>query len=324
MILAVLEAQEGHLRKISHEVVAAARRADELLGGGGVTALLLGPKTEEAARQAAGLGVERVLYADSDLLQDYSSQAYAQAVLAAHGKVSGKAIVFGASSYGRDLAPRLSADLGAALFTDVTELFTRDGLFAARRSAYSGKVITEVVSHSEVTLVAVRPNAFDGTQAGSGNAEVERFAPELDGSKVRARAAEVRRQSATRPELTEANVVVAGGRGLKDEENFAIIEGLADALGGAVGATRALVDSGWRPHSEQIGQTGKNVAPALYFAIAISGAVQHVAGMLSSRTIVTINKDAEAPMFAISDYGIVGDAMEVVPRLIEEIEKLNA
>lgn len=324
MILAVLEAQDAGLRKISFEVLAAARRADELQSSGGIVALLIGPGARAAAGEAAAQGVEKVLFVDGPAFSTYATEAYAKAILTARESVSAGTIVVGASAFGRDVAPRLAAALGAGLLTDVTELHLADGRLAARRAAYSQKVLADVAVRSETAIVAIRPNAFQAAAGAGGSAPVEELSVEVDASKVRARVREVRRQEAGRVDLSEADVVVAGGRGLREPENFRLVEELADALGGAVGATRAIVDSGWRPHQEQIGQTGKNVAPALYIAVGISGAVQHTAGMSSSRTIVSINRDPEAPIFQLSDYGIVGDAMEILPQLTEEVRRIRS
>lgn len=323
MILAVLEAQGTELRKISYEVLAAARLAASLQQAAGVAALLIGPGAAAAASQAAGEGVVKVLHVEGPAFAQYATETYAQAILAARESTGATTIVLGASAFGRDVAPRVSAALGAGLLTDVTELSLHEGRLAARRAAYSQKVLADVAVRSAMAVVAVRPAAFPSTPQASGSAPIEALKVTLDESKVRAKVREIRRQEASHVDLSEADVVVAGGRGLKEADNFRLVEELADALGGAVGATRALVDAGWRPHQEQIGQTGKNVAPTLYIAVGISGAVQHIAGMSASRTIVSINRDADAPIFKISDYGIVGDALEILPHLTAEVRRIK-
>lgn len=324
MILAVLEAQDGALKKISHEVLAAAHKADAALSSGGVCALLIGPGAQAAAAQAAGEGVQEVLYVEGEGFAAYASQAFAQAVLAAREAVSAQAVLFGATAMGRDVAPRVSAALNAGLLMDVTDLFAQDGRLAASRPVYAGKAIAQVQATGDIAIAAVRPNAFQPESSGGGAAPLKALAVTVAPGSVRATVREVRREAASRAELSEADIVVSGGRGLKEPENFKLIEELADALGGAVGATRAVVDAGWRPHHEQVGQTGKTVSPGLYFAVGISGAVQHLAGMSSSRTIVAINRDAEAPIFKIADYGVVGDALEILPHLTREVQKLKA
>ncbi len=323
MILAVLEAQDGALKKISHELMTAAAEADAALASGGVAALLIGPGAQEAAKAVSGAAVQEVLVVEGDAFARYSAQAYARAVLAAAQSTSAHAIVFGATSFGRDVAPRVAAALSAGLLTDVTELFAKGGALAARRPVYAGKAIAEVEATGDQCVVAVRPNAFTAKEQDGSAAPVRPLSVEVDPGSVRAKVREIRRESGGRAELSEADIVVSGGRGLKEPGNFALIEQLADALGAAVGATRAVVDAGWRPHHEQVGQTGKTVSPGLYFAVGISGAVQHIAGMSSSRTIVAINRDAEAPIFKMCDYGIVGDALEILPQLTQEVHRIK-
>ena len=321
MILAVLEAHEGSLKKISAELCTAARKAQALLGQDGVALLLIGPDVA-AADAAAALDCDLCLTVQGDAFSAYAAEAWAPAVAVAAKEVSAPLILLGSTSFGRDLAPRVAGVLEAGLLADVGDLELADGHLAAERSLYSGKVLAQVESLSSVTVATVRPNAF--APAGAKAAAPRRsLQVDVADAAVRCRVREVRRQAATRPELTEASVVVAGGRGMKDAEHFHLVEELADLLGAAVGTTRATVDAGWRPHSEQIGQTGKNIAPSLYINAGISGAVQHISGVLGSRTIVSINRDAEAPIFKISDYGVVGDAIEILPHLIEEVRKLS-
>ncbi len=321
MILAVLEAHEGSLKKISAELAAAARKAQALVGADGVALLLVGPDAI-AAGAAAALDADLCLTVQGEAFSAYAAEAWAVAVVEAAKEVSATVVLFGSTSFGRDLAPRVAGLLGAGLLADVGDLSLDGGHLLAERSVYSGKVLAQVASLSAVTVATVRPNAF--APAGfAAAAPCRALAVDVAPASVHCRVREVRRQAATRPELTEASVVVAGGRGLKEAENFHLVEELADLLGAAVGTTRATVDAGWRPHSEQIGQTGKNIAPALYINVGISGAVQHISGVLASRTIVSINRDAEAPIFKISDYGVVGDALEILPHLIEEVRRLS-
>ena len=322
MILAVLEANEGSLKKISSELAAAARKAQALLGADGIALVLVG--ADDGALDAASmLDCDLCLSASGAAFAGYAAEAWATAVVQAARDVSAPLILFGSTSFGRDLAPRVAGLLQAGLLADVADLTLEDGHLTAERSIYSGKVNATVSSLSAVTVATVRPNAFSPAGQGTSPAPRREITVEVDPSSVHCRVREVRRQVASRPELTEASVVVAGGRGLKDAENFHLVEELADLLGAAVGTTRATVDAGWRPHSEQIGQTGKNIAPALYINVGISGAVQHISGVLGSRVIVSINRDAEAPIFKISDYGVVGDAIDILPHLIEEVRRLS-
>ncbi len=323
MILAVLEAQDGGLKKISYEILAAAAQANEVLHAGGVCALLIGQQAQRSAVGVPAANCDEVLCVEGPAFAAYSPQAFALAVQAAAESTSAQAVVFGATSLGRDLAPRVSVTLAAGLLMDVTEIFAKGGHLAARRPVYAGKVIAEVECLAETSVVAVRPNAFPAAAQEGPPARTRTLTVEVDAKELRAAVREVRRQASGRQELSEADIVVAGGRGLREPANFALVEELADSLGAAVGATRAVVDAGWRPHHEQVGQTGKTVSPGLYIAVGISGAVQHVAGMSSSRTIVAINRDAEAPIFKICDYGVVGDALEISPQLTREIRLLQ-
>ncbi len=322
MILAVLEQSDGSLKKISAELAAAARKAQALLGADGVALLLVGadPTTVDAA---TALDCDLCLTVQGEAFATYAAEAWAVAVVQAAKEVSAPLVLLGSTSFGRDLAPRVAGIMQAGLLADLGDLTVEDGRLIAERSVYSGKVIAKVASLSDVTVATVRPNAFSPAGAEASPCQRRELEVAVDPASVHCRVREVRRQAATRPELTEASVVVAGGRGLKDPENFHLVEELADLLGAAVGTTRATVDAGWRPHSEQIGQTGKNIAPALYINVGISGAVQHISGVLGSRTIVSINRDAEAPIFKISDYGLVGDALEILPHLIDEVRRLG-
>jgi len=245
--------------------------------------------------------------------------------VAAVEKVKPAALLFAASSMGRDLAPRVAARLGVGLAADCTALAVEEGRLVATRPVYAGKARQRVAFTGTPALVSLRPKIFSpAPPQNGGGATVTPLAADYDAGAARARVREVKATSAGKVDLTEAEIIVSGGRGLKGPEHFDIIEALALTLGATVGASRAVVDAGWRPHGDQVGQTGKTVSPKLYVAVAISGAIQHLAGMSSSRCIVAINKDPEAPIFKVADYGVVGDAFEVVPALTEAIRKLNA
>jgi len=226
----------------------------------------------------------------------------------------------------RDLAPRLAARLKTALVSDVTALHFEDGKFGATKPVYAGKAYRKSMSEKSPFMATLRPNNW-AAKVGDGSAEVIETKPSLDASDLKAIVQEVITAANDRTPLQEAKIIVAGGRGMKEPENFELIENLAAAFGpgvAAVGASRAVVDAGWRPHHEQVGQTGKVVSPTLYFACGISGAIQHLAGMSTSRFIVAINKDANAPIFKVANYGIVGDAMEVLPALTEAVKAATA
>jgi electron transfer flavoprotein alpha subunit len=222
---------------------------------------------------------------------------------------------------GKDISPRISAKLEAGLVTDCTDIRTEDGNIIATRPVYAGKAYIDVKVSSPVKIFTLRPNVFKPVKVDGVTAETEKLDVSLTDADYNVQVKEIV-VSSEKLDVTEANIVVSGGRGLKGPENFYLVEDLAKVLGGAAGASRAIVDAGWRPHSDQVGQTGKTVAPALYIAVGISGAIQHLAGMSSSKCIVAINKDKDAPIFQIADYGITGDALEIMPALIEEFKKV--
>ncbi len=324
-VFAFAEQRGGALRGATLETVTAARRlADEL--GADVTAIALGPSGLAGELEKLGrYGADQVLFAGSEQLADYAPEAYAQ-LLADAAKANGaKALLFPASAMGKDLAPRVAARLGAGLASDVTELSVADGRITAVRPAYAGKVFVRVGFKSEPALISLRPRAMTAEESPR-EVQVSELGIDLDSGARRTRVKMAAGKKKERPDVAEAEVIVSGGRGMQGPEQWKLLEELADALGPgtALGASRAVVDAGWRPHSEQVGQTGKVVAPPLYFAIGISGAIQHLAGMRTARCIVAVNKDAEAPIFKIANYGIVGDLFQIVPRLTEEIRKAQS
>jgi electron transfer flavoprotein alpha subunit len=318
-IIAVVEQRDGALRKVSYEVVTAARSIADGAGAE-VHALLLGPAGIGAsAADLARYGADKVLTAEHDALASYLPEVAAATVAAQAGDDT-FAVVFGASAQGRDLAPRVAARLDVPLASDVTAVKVDGGELVVTRPVYSGRAFAEVAFGAGPRLVSIRPNVFRAVEkAGAGDVSTIELA--MDPAQARVKVRETKAASGDRPDVGEAPIVVSGGRGLKDPQHWNLLEELRDALGpqAALGASRAVVDAGWRPHAEQVGQTGKTVSPQLYFAVGISGAMQHLAGMRSARTIVAINKDADAPIFKIADYGVVGDAHEVLPKLTEAI-----
>lgn len=317
MILVVLEGDE-HLKKISLELLGAAREL-----GGGVVALAIGPGAAQLAREAGTFGAERALYVDTPEVASYTALAHTRVLVQTIAATGADLVLLGATSQGRDLAPRLAARLSTGLASDVVSLEVQDG-YVARRPIYAGKAFADVKITGKPALATIRPNAFRRAEPTEKGADPEELEVVFEAGDTRGHVTSLESGGRGRVELTEADTVVSGGRGMKGPENFSLIEDLAKVLGGAVGASRAVVDAGWRPHSEQVGQTGKTVSPSLYIACGISGAVQHLAGMSSSKLIVAVNKDADAPIFQIADYGVVGDALEVVPALIQEIEALKS
>ncbi|MDR0842506.1 MAG: electron transfer flavoprotein subunit alpha/FixB family protein [Acidobacteriota bacterium] len=320
-ILVFIEERDGKVKKPSLEALSAARKlADQL--GEKVTALRVG--TGDASENLAAYGADRVVSATHDLLKSYSAEAFAATVAQVVKNEQPRFVLGSASAMGRDFLPRVAAKLGVGLAQDSIELGIADGKqLEAVRPIYAGKAYAKVKLLLEPAIATLRPNVFALAAPDAGRAaEAAAFTPELAADKVRASVQEVKTAAGQKLELTEANIIVSGGRGMKGPENFPIIEQLADALGAAVGASRAAVDAGWIDHTHQVGQTGKTVSPTLYVACGISGAIQHLAGMSSSKYIVAINKDPEAPIFSIADYGIVGDLFAVVPALTEEVKKL--
>jgi len=307
-ILVFVEQTAGTPRRAALECLGAASTL-----GGEITAVVTGAGGRDAAAALGAAGAAKVVVLTGADDACYSPDATARDLAAIAGELGATAFLTAASSTGKDLAPRVAALLDSVLFSDCTGLEAGK----ATRPWLAGKVIAQVETSAKVFCATTRVNAFAAGEGG-GTAEVTERPASTDGKvKVTGLAA----KEGGKLDVAEAPVVVSGGRGLKDAEGFRIIEGLAEAFGNAaVGASRAVVDAGWRPHSEQVGQTGKVVSPQLYIAVAISGAIQHVAGMKTSKTIVAINKDAEAPIFKLADYGIVGDAFEVVPALIEAVK----
>jgi electron transfer flavoprotein alpha subunit len=317
-VLAFAEQRENKFKKSSFETVRAARSiADQL--GMGFAALVIGNGVASLAGQLGAYGANRVIVVDDPNLEQHSNTAYAK-VIAGVAKDDGAVIVFlPASQMGKDLAPRVAVKLDAGLASDCIALNVEGGDIIATRPIYAGKALLDVKVKTPAKVFTLRPNVFPATRE-EGTAAVEQrsvvLAPTDFGSRVTST-----KVVSGRPDVTEADIIVSGGRGVKGPEHFILIEELASALGAAVGASRAVVDAGWRPHDEQVGQTGKTVSPTLYIACGISGAVQHLAGMSSSRYIVAINKDKDAPIFQVADYGIAGDLFEVVPELTQQLKQ---
>ena len=315
MILLVVEHGSGRVSKSTYELVTCARESG---CEGPVTALVLGSGVAGVAAEIAK-ATDQVLVADRPELAQYDSELWAAAVaqIAKEGEAS--LVLIGGSRSGRDYSPRVAVKLDAALLEDVIALKETGGKLTAEHYTYLSRV-TEKVEAAGIVVATVKPGAFAAAES---TAEVaEQFDVDLE---LPARRVEVTGKTGvktSRVSLTEADVVVSGGRGVGSAENFTkLVEGLADQLGAAVGATRAIVDAGWRPYAEQVGQTGKTVAPKAYIAIGISGAVQHLSGMSKSKYIIAINRDAEAPIFKIADYGLVGDVNVIVPAILDELRK---
>ena len=320
-ILAIAELRDGALRKISEEAVTAAATIGEKLGGE-VHAFIAGASGAGGAAGSLGkFGAAKVFVLEHDALKQYNPDALSKAIADHIKKNSYDVVIFGGSSFGKDLAPRVAAKLDVPLATDATAVEVEGSDVVITRPVYAGRAIAKIVIEGTPRIISIRPNVFRPQERNAAGA-VETVA--ADGvSEGRVKIREVKAAGGAKMDVAEAPIVVSGGRGLKGPENWHLLEQLRDALGSscALGASRAVVDAGWRPHGEQVGQTGKTVSPQLYFAVGISGAMQHLAGMRSAKTIVAINKDPEAPIFKIADYGIVGDATEILPKLVEELKK---
>ncbi len=317
-ILAIAEQKDGALRRAAHEAVTAARTLAESLGGETHALLVGGSAVGSLAPELARFGADTVHVAADDQLADYSPDAYASTVTALVKDGGFHTVVFSASPAGRDLAPRVAARLEVPLASDAIAVELRDGALVVTRPVFAGKAIATVVVDAEPRLVSLRPNVFT-PQERAGAGAVQKVQPASVDARVKLR--ERKDTAKGQIDVGEASVVISGGRGMQGPDQWHVLEQLRDAFGGtaALGASRAVVDAGWRPHGEQVGQTGKTVAPSLYIAIGISGAIQHLAGMRTAGTIVAINKDPDAPIFKVADYGIVGDAFEVVPKLADAI-----
>ena len=320
-ILVFVEQRDGRVRPVSREALGEATRLAKALGGP-VTAVCPAPSDPGLAALGEA-GAEEALLAAHPAFARYEPTGYAAAVQAAVERVKPSAVLFAGSALGRDLAPRVAARLGVGLASDCVQLAVESGAIRATRPVYAGKATQTVAFRKAPALLTLRPKMFAAVEQ-PGTARISALELTYDPAAAKSRVLEVKAEQGGKVDLTEAEIIVSGGRGLKGPENFGLIETLAEALGATVGASRAVVDAGWRPHSDQVGQTGKTVAPKLYVAVAISGAIQHLAGMSSSRCIVAINKDADAPIFKVADYGVVGDAFEVVPALTEALKQLNA
>lgn len=314
----VAEQRDGRLKKSTFELLSASSAA-----GNETHAILIGDGVADLAKELGHYGAKTVHVAQSPALKFYTSEAYSKVIMSVL-KAGAPDIVLGSHSpTGRDLFPRLAARLGVGLASDCTQLAFEGNQIKARRPIYAGKATVEVEFLGGGPRVAtVRPNALGAPKPDtSKSAEIVNVTPDL--GELKTRVIDVVKGSSGRPDVTEASIVVSGGRSLKNAENFKILEDLADTLGAAVGASRAAVDAGYRPHRDQVGQTGKVVSPALYIACGISGAIQHLAGMRTSKTIVAINTDPEAPIFQLADYGVVADLFTIVPLLKDEFKKMR-
>jgi electron transfer flavoprotein alpha subunit len=319
-VLVVAELQGGHLSGSTREAVAVARS----LGSGPVVGVAAGSAAKAAAAEFGALGVGRAFIAEDARYDAAPPSASARAALAAANAAGASIVVVGGSTFGRDLSGRLAIAWNAAAATGVTEVAPIEGGLRVRRPIFGGRATETRRLQGARLIIAPRPHAFAPPTDGATNCSIESL-PEVDLGPLTAakRVGIESAASGSGPSLSDAAIVVSGGRGVRGPENFHLIEELAAALGAASGASRAVTDAGWRPTSFQVGQTGKTVSPQLYIAIGISGAIQHIVGMVSSRVIVAINSDASAPIFKVADYGIVGDLFQIVPALTAEVRRVR-
>ncbi|MBM7605698.1 electron transfer flavoprotein alpha subunit [Metabacillus crassostreae] len=318
-VLVLGEARDQSLRNVSFEAIAAGKTISE---GGEVIAVLLGDQVESLGTELIHYGADRVIIVEDAKLSTYTPDGYSQAVLAVIKEENPEGIVFGHTALGKDLSPKVAAKLNSGLISDATSIEVAGGNVVFTRPIYSGKAFEKKIVTDGIIFATIRPNNIsslekDETRTG----DVRALSVEI--KDLRTIVKEVVRKATEGVDLSEAKVVIAGGRGVKGEDGFEPLKELADVLGGAVGASRGACDAEYCDYSLQIGQTGKVVTPDLYIACGISGAIQHLAGMSNSKVIVAINKDPEANIFKVADYGIVGDLFEVVPLLTEEFKKLN-
>jgi electron transfer flavoprotein alpha subunit len=320
-VLVFCEVKDGKPKKASLEALSIGKKI-AAAAGLPLQAVAFGSGVSAAAGAVGGVGATKLLAVTAADLDQYNGEQYTAALSQVIRESKPAVVLFGGTSNGRDLAPRIAARLGVGVASDVDRLEWADGKLRARRPVYSGKAFATVEVDGTPAIATTRPNAFPADAADGAAAEVSEIAwqPAAVGSKV----LEVKTEESSEVPLAEADIIVSGGRGLKEAANFSYIRDLAHAIGGAVGASRATVDAGWIDHQHQVGQTGRVVGPNLYIAAGISGAIQHLAGMSSSKHIVAINKDPEAPIFRIADLGIVGDLFTVLPALTEEVKKAKA
>ena len=316
-VFAITEQRDGELRKVSFEVVSEGRRLADGLGAD-LTAVVLGSGIEGFAEALKKYGPDKILIADDAALADYTTDAYTNVLAELIQAADPAVIITGASAQGKDLSGRLAARLDAGVAMDCTAIKLDNGNLTYTRPMFGGKIIANVEIEGFPQIVAIRPNVMDAVE-NSKESAIEK--PAVQVGDVKTKVVEMKMETGDKLELTEADIIVSGGRGTGGD--YAAIEALANELGAAVGASRSAVDEGWRPHSDQVGQTGKTVSPTLYVACGISGAIQHLAGMSTSKYIVAINKDAEAPIFSKADFGIVGDLFELVPAIAAEVKKLK-
>jgi len=322
-IWVIAELIDGALSDTTQECLTPARRLGDKLGKPVTVVIPTDGKTAgNAAQQAGQLGANQVILVQHDLLATCQAQLYTNALAELAATKQPTAILIPATSTGLDYAPRLAIKTKGALISNALELDVNGDALEVTQATYAEALLSTVKASTNPQIVTIKKKAFPKPEANaSGSATSETFAPNLSADMAKTKLVEVKTVGGSKKKLEEADIIVSGGRGLKEADQFVLVEKLAESLGAAVGASRAVVDAGWRPHAEQVGQTGKTVRPKVYIALGISGALQHLVGMSSSKTIIAINRDENAPIFKIADFGVVGDVFEIVPALTEAIQK---
>lgn len=320
-ILVLLENNKETLKRASLELITA---ANDLAKSNGYKVAGIYFGNPSAISSLTGeYGLEEIIYVNNPLLSEYSSSAYAKVITQIAKAENSDLLLFSANATGLELAPKVAVRLGAGYVADCTNLSYDGSELIITKPVYAGKALISNKILKANKVLSLRPNVFTAVKTDtSATTNLREFNAEISSADVKVKVIETKRNEG-KLDVSEAEIIVSGGRGLKGPENYNLIENLASVLGGAVGASRAVVDAGWRPHSEQVGQTGKTVSPTLYVAVAISGAVQHLAGMSTSKVILAINKDKDAPIFKVADYGIVGDVFEILPKLTEQIKSVK-
>jgi len=317
------EHKDNSLRKVVFELLSAGKKISQQLGQK-LCAVVMGEQGEEFFDEIAQYGAEKIYLVNDLKLKEYTTDGYTYVLANLMREYNPEIILLGHTAIGKDLAPRVAQRIDAGLVSDCIEINVHKGNLLFTRPIYAGKAFSRIKFKNNPVIATVRPNVLEVVKNEVSQPEIIKVDLKIGPEVIRTIVQEIIKQTSKRVELTEANIIVSGGRGMKGPENFAILEELADILGAAVGASRAAVDAGWRAHADQVGQTGKVVSPTVYIACGISGAIQHLAGMSSSKVIIAINKDPEANIFNVADYGIVGDLFDIVPRLTEEFKKVLA
>jgi electron transfer flavoprotein alpha subunit len=319
-VLVVLEQNSGKWNRMSFEALAAGKRMAEALNTP-LEAVLIGAAVESAAKEAAAYPLAKVIAVQHALLEHYTPDGYTAALEQLIKAAKVEAVVFPHTYQVRDYAPKLATRFGQPFVSDVVDVKSEGGALSLVRQLFQGKLSASVTTTGEPRFVSVQAGAFRALEAAGGTASVESFAPQLDAAQIRSKPEDPFREAQRSVDLSSAELIVSVGRGIKEKDNLHVVEKLAEALGAELAASRPICDNGWLPMERQVGSSGQTVAPKVYFAIGISGAIQHLVGMKGSKMVVAINKDENAPIFETADYGIVGDLFEVVPALVEAIKK---